>query len=294
MTGSNVPVTILGLGPMGSSLARAFVAAGHRTTVWNRTPSKQVPLVAAGAEPAETVAEAVAASPLVIVCVIDNEVAASILGQATTELSGTTVVNLTSDSPDRARQLAAWAAEHGIGYLDGAIMTPVTSIGRPEAVYLYSGPDELYQRHHPALASLGGTASYLGTDPGRAASFDAALLDIFWTGVAGVAHGLALARAEGITGAELLPYAQGIVELMGEVAVELAKAADDGEHPGDEATLVSAAAGMTHVIHAAQARGIDASVLRAAVGLADSAIRAGHGEAGLGQIIESMYPRSTT
>lgn len=36
-------ITMVGLGAMGGALARAFLGAGHATTVWNRTSSKIVP-----------------------------------------------------------------------------------------------------------------------------------------------------------------------------------------------------------------------------------------------------------
>ncbi|RSS80895.1 NAD(P)-dependent oxidoreductase, partial [Streptomyces sp. WAC02707] len=42
-------VTVLGLGPMGRALAGAFLAAGVRTTVWNRTPGREADLVERGA-----------------------------------------------------------------------------------------------------------------------------------------------------------------------------------------------------------------------------------------------------
>ncbi|MER6901101.1 NAD(P)-binding domain-containing protein, partial [Amycolatopsis sp. NPDC000740] len=49
MTGDiRTPVTVVGLGSMGRALAGAFLAAGHPTTVWNRTPDKAAPLVAGG------------------------------------------------------------------------------------------------------------------------------------------------------------------------------------------------------------------------------------------------------
>ncbi|MFD1535193.1 NAD(P)-binding domain-containing protein [Pseudonocardia aurantiaca] len=35
---TNTPVTVIGLGPMGQAMVRRFLAAGHRVTVWNRTP----------------------------------------------------------------------------------------------------------------------------------------------------------------------------------------------------------------------------------------------------------------
>src|SRR5207248_5420944 len=64
-------LTVIGLGAMGGRIAEVLLAAGHRTTVWNRTPSRADPLVAQGAIRADDVAEAVAASPLVLVCVLD-------------------------------------------------------------------------------------------------------------------------------------------------------------------------------------------------------------------------------
>ncbi|GAA3079292.1 hypothetical protein GCM10020000_76170 [Streptomyces olivoverticillatus] len=42
-------VTVIGLGAIGTALAGALVAAGHRTTVWNRTPGKGDALVEMGA-----------------------------------------------------------------------------------------------------------------------------------------------------------------------------------------------------------------------------------------------------
>ncbi|MGH3993945.1 MAG: NAD(P)-binding domain-containing protein, partial [Pseudonocardiaceae bacterium] len=65
-------VTVIGLGAMGSALARALVQNGHATAVWNRSPEKAGALVSQGAVRAATVGEAVAASPLTIACVVDD------------------------------------------------------------------------------------------------------------------------------------------------------------------------------------------------------------------------------
>lgn len=124
-------MTVLGLGPMGQALAAAFLAHGHPTTVWNRTPEKADALVAAGATRAATVADAVAAADLVIVCVIDYPAVHAIVDEAAETLRGRTLVNLTADSPDSARELAARAAGHGIDYLDGSIMSPTVTIDTP-------------------------------------------------------------------------------------------------------------------------------------------------------------------
>ena len=62
-------ITCIGLGLMGSALARALLAAGHRVTVWNRSPGKAEALVGLGAEEATSFSEAVAASPVVLICI---------------------------------------------------------------------------------------------------------------------------------------------------------------------------------------------------------------------------------
>ncbi|WP_198043033.1 MULTISPECIES: NAD(P)-dependent oxidoreductase [Actinoalloteichus] len=256
-----VPVTILGLGPMGRALAGAFLAAGHPTTVWNRSPGKEGDLISRGAVRAATAADAAAASPLVIVCVLDYDAVHAILGTVGDALRGRTLVNLTADSPARARETADWAAEHGVDYLDGSIMTPTTTIGGPSASVLYSGPTETYTRWAPTLAHLGGAANHLGTDPGRAAAHDIALLDFFWTSMHGLVHALALARAEGITAAELAPHAKGISAILPDIIDHYAAQITAGENPEEDAILASATTSISHIIHTARAHGLDTSAL---------------------------------
>ena len=282
------PVTVLGLGPMGKSLAGAFLAAGHPTTVWNRTPGKAGDLVARGAVEAATVEEAVAASPRTVLCVIDGAAARATVAPAAVALKGRTLVNLTTGSPADARALAAWAEERGIAYLDGSIMTPTDTIGTDAASVLYSGPAELFEAHAPALAALGGAATYLVADPGRAAAYEVALLDLFWTAMAGYAHAVALARAEGITAADLAPHAKGIAGILPDIIDDLAARIDAGRHTGDDSTVRSASAGMAHILHAAEARGLDTSVLTAARGLAERVVAEGHGDDGFSRIAELL------
>jgi 3-hydroxyisobutyrate dehydrogenase-like beta-hydroxyacid dehydrogenase len=282
------PVTVVGLGPMGQALAGAFLAAGHPTTVWNRSAARADALAARGALRAATVADAVTASPLVIVCLLDHGAVRAVLDPAAEALKGRTLVNLSSTSPGQARETAAWAAGVGIDYLGGAIMTPTPTIGRPSALVLYSGREDVYREHLPTLAGLGGTASYLGGDPGRAAAHDVALLAVFWSLVSGLVHGLALARAEGISGSALAPFAQPLFGLLPEMITRFAQQLDDGRHPGDRSTIASAAAGLDHIIHTAQADHIDTGVLVAYKAVVQRAIDAGHGADGLSRLAATL------
>ncbi|MFF2809051.1 NAD(P)-dependent oxidoreductase [Streptomyces sp. NPDC058000] len=286
-------VTVLGLGPMGRALADAFLSAGVRTTVWNRTPGRDRSLKERGAVGARTAEEAVAASDLTVVCVVNYEAATAILSRPAVAdaLTGRTVVNLTAGTPDEARATAVWAADHGVSYLDGAIMTPTTTIGTPDGVFLHSGPADLYHAHRPVLDALGGTHTHLGPDIGRAAGHDVALLDIFWTAMTGYAHALAVARAEGITARELAPFAKGIGAILPPLFDRIAADVDDGTYSGESSTLTSAASSMAHIAHASEAHGIDSGVIRAAEGLARRAVERGHGADGFSRVAELLGRR---
>ncbi|MFB7656242.1 MULTISPECIES: NAD(P)-dependent oxidoreductase [unclassified Streptomyces] len=290
---SAAAVTVLGLGPMGRALAAAFLDAGLRTTVWNRTPGRDGDLAARGAAVAASAEEAVAASPLTVVCVVNYDASDAVLRQepVAAALKGRTVVNLSADTPERARDTAEWARRHGVRYLDGAIMTPTPTIGTDDAVFLYSGAEELYREHQPVLAALGGSHTHLGEDAGRAAAYDVALLDIFWTAVAGYAHALAVARAEGVTGAELAPFAQGIAAILPPLFTEFAADTDAGTYSGELNPITSAASTMAHVVHASEAHGIDASVMRVIEGQARRVIALGHGTDGYTRVADVITRR---
>ncbi|WP_411132857.1 NAD(P)-dependent oxidoreductase [Streptomyces sp. C10] len=282
------PVTVLGLGAMGSALAGALVRAGHPTTVWNRTPGKAEALVARGAVRADTAAEAVAASPLVIVCVVDYAAVREILEPAGPRLSGRVLVNLTSDTPERARSFAAWAAGHGIDYLDGAVMVPTPDVGQPGATLLYSGSRQAFETYEETLKVLGGQAAYLGDDHAMAAVYDLGLLGFFYSAMAGLVHAFALAGSEGIPATEFAPFTDAIVGILPPLAAGMAQDLDRGVFRGDQDNLVMEAEGIAHIIEASVDRGLNTEVLAAVKGLADRSIAAGHGKAGFIGIIEEM------
>lgn len=153
-------LTLLGLGDMGTALARTWLAAGHCPTVWNRTPAKAAALAAEGASVAATAADAVAASALVVVCLLDDASVGSALEGI--DLTGKDLVNLTTSTPGEARARAAWAEERGARYLDGGIMATPTMIGAPGAAWV-----RLLQRLSRTLRQPPGTPGGPGRVPLR-------------------------------------------------------------------------------------------------------------------------------
>ncbi|WP_433892478.1 NAD(P)-dependent oxidoreductase [Streptomyces sp. CA-111067] len=282
-------VTVLGLGPMGRALSAAFLAAGHPVTVWNRTPGKAGELAARGAVVAGSVEEAVRDGQVIVACLIDYEAVRATL-ERPLDWAGRRLVNLTSGEPAQARAMAAWASARGIGYLDGAILTPTPAIGTAAATVLYSGAGEVHEAVRGVMAALGGDGVYLGDEPGRASAYDVALLDVFATSVNGIVHGFALAAAGGIEPGRFAAFATGIGGLLPELIARFGQQIQAGEYPGDRSTIGSAAAGIRHVINAARAHGIDTSALAASKGVIDRAVEAGYAEEGLARLATTLLP----
>ncbi|AKS31189.1 NAD(P)-dependent oxidoreductase [Mycolicibacterium goodii] len=285
-TTTPTPVTVLGLGPMGQALAGALLDAGYPVTVWNRTEAKAQALRDRGARWAPTPAAAVAASEVTLVNVVDHDAVDAILGAAGDALSDRTVIGLSSDTPDRARRTAKLVGNQG-RYLDGAIMTPTDTIGSQDASILLSGPHELYDAHRPVLDALG-RSSWVGDEYGRAAAFDMALLDLFWTSVGGFQHALMVASANGIEPEELLPHAHGIVAILSPVFTDLAERIERDRHDDSSASVSSVAASVRHLIAASRDAGVDAGLLDAFRGYVDATVAAGHGDAEISRIAQEM------
>lgn len=114
-------VTVIGLGPMGRAMAAAFLDRGYAVTLWNRTASRADELVARGAVLAPGVAEALAANEVVVLSLTDYAAMYAVLEPAEAALPGRVLVNLSSDTPERARTAARWAAERGAVHLTGGV-----------------------------------------------------------------------------------------------------------------------------------------------------------------------------
>ena len=205
-------IAVLGLGQMGTKLARLLLRAGMKVHVWNRTPDKAASLASHGAVVADTAAEAAAAAEAIVICVHDYAATHAILSASGVKaaLRGKLVLQLTTGSPQDARQLAAMAREAGAGYLDGAIQVAPEQMGQPDTTILVSGSRAAHADARGMLATLGGNIVYLGEDVAAAATMDLATLSYIYGASMGFFQGAALARAEGL---DVGVYG-GIVEAM--------------------------------------------------------------------------------
>jgi 3-hydroxyisobutyrate dehydrogenase-like beta-hydroxyacid dehydrogenase len=278
-------ITMIGLGPMGQAMVRTFLENGHGVTVWNRTASRADGVVAAGAVRAETVADAVAASELVLLSLTDYAAMYDILGKAEKALAGKVIVNLSSDTPEKTRAAGQWLKDRGAEFVSAGVMAPAELVGKPESYVFYSGPTEVFEKHRETLALLG-RVEFLGEDVRLAQLFYQAQLDIFLTSLSAFLHSTALVGSAGVPATAFVKYAKDNFDTMSYYLSEAAEYVEKGEHPGDLANVTMMGATADHIAQASRDAGIDVALPEAIKSHYDRAIAAGHGRSSWTSLVE--------
>lgn len=259
----NASVTVIGLGPMGRAMVRAFLAAGTAVTVWNRSRGKVDEMVALGATAADSVAAALAANEVAVLSLTDYPAMYQVLEQAPGALPGRTIVNLSSDSPENTRAGGAWVRRQGAEFLSGGVMSAGDDIAHPASYIFYGGPAEVFERHRDLLRPLS-PPEYLGADDGVAQVFYQALLVTFHPWLLAFDQALAVIERSGHDIDRFLPYAQRSAGAYPQFMADSVAAAKGGAGY-DESMYRMMIAGAGHIVDASEDAGVDAGLSHASM-----------------------------
>jgi 3-hydroxyisobutyrate dehydrogenase-like beta-hydroxyacid dehydrogenase len=168
-------VSVIGLGVMGTELARVLIESGYDVTIWNSTPEKAAPHVKAGAKLAETAVEAVKASKATITCIRTHSDTRALLETDPSALFGKTVIELSTGDANEAQSLMEWLQAQGANCLIGMISTFPSGIGKADSAIVTVGPESIWSDCAPILKTLAGKSAYIGANPKALAALFAAL-----------------------------------------------------------------------------------------------------------------------
>jgi 3-hydroxyisobutyrate dehydrogenase-like beta-hydroxyacid dehydrogenase len=272
-------VTVIGLGLMGTALARGLIHGGQRVTVWNRTPTKAAPLVDEGATLAESPATAALASPVTIVCLDGYATAREILGTETAEaaLSGRTLVQLSTGTPREARDTETWARGISASYIDGAILASPARIATPTCTLLLAGERSAFEASEPALRILAPSLRYLGEQVGAASALDCAILSMVVGWMLGTDHGVRVAETEELL-VEFAELAAAVAPRIVEHVAHITSVVQGDSYMDPQATVKTWAAATQHIRQQAIDAGINDEFPTLAADLFRRTVDAGYGD----------------
>ncbi len=160
-------IGFIGLGIMGRPMADNLLKAGFSLTVHNRTRSKERPLADAGANVAASAAEVAAESDVVVTMVPDTpDVEAVLLGHNGVHEAarpGLLVVDMSTISPDREREMATILREKGCELLDAPVTGGDVGAQQGTLMIMVGGEKTAFEKALPVLRAMGKGIHHVGS-----------------------------------------------------------------------------------------------------------------------------------
>lgn len=208
---TNTKVAVLGLGIMGSGMARNLLRAGFDAAVWNRSRSRTEALGEAGARIADTPAEAAQDADIVLAMLSDDEVSRTVWNGADGALAamrpGTVAIECSTLTAAWVRELAQAGSGRGVGVLDAPVTGSKAQANEGKLRFFVGGEAEVVDRARDVFGAMGNEVIHLGPS-GAGATLK--LVNNFLCGVqvASLAEAIAMLERSGLD----VPRA---VELLG-------------------------------------------------------------------------------
>ena len=272
-------IGFVGLGTMGSRMARHFLAAGHPLVVWNRTPERAAELVRDGAVLAATPAGVGADAELVITCVTDAAALRAIAGGDEGLLArpraGLAWIETSTIGAPASRELAQLAASRGVAYLEAPVTGSRRGAEEGTLLAMSGGPEALHATCEPVLRVFARKVIHVGPVGSAAVmkllgnTLIAFMLEgLAETAVLGARAGLALPAILEVVGASM--FASPFFAFKGDA---MARRAFDDVYFSIELM----AKDLALAAEEARARGVAMPGLEAIRGVLESARSLGHG-----------------
>ena len=156
-------IALFGTGLLGSAIAMRLLECGHNLVVWNRSPERCAPLLAAGARLAASPAEGADSADWLITVLSDGPTTAAVLLEGVGEaLAGRRVLQMGTIGVEESVALAAAVSDRGGRYLEAPVLG-----SRPEALagslqLMAGGDSELMTEALPLLQDLAPEPRHLG------------------------------------------------------------------------------------------------------------------------------------
>jgi 3-hydroxyisobutyrate dehydrogenase-like beta-hydroxyacid dehydrogenase len=279
-------VLVIGLGAMGSVLARLLLEKGKTLTVWNRSEEKALPLRAAGATYTPDISEAVAANDIILICIQDYPTTEKLLHGIS--LEGKTVVQFTTGTPQDARLMAASFTARGVEYLDGAILATPSQMGTAHTPIFLSGSKAAWDNSEATLRILGGALSYFGEAPGMAAAWDIAALSSMFGMMIGFLNGARIFESEGLQVADLGNMVLDIAPVLGQMVKDTSDDIQQQKYDNPQSSLDTCAITFDLMVRLSAENKLDAGYAQFAQQLFRKGQDAGYGQQRISALMKTL------
>ena len=194
-------IAVVGVGLMGSSLARHLLAAGFAVTVHDMDPAKVEAIVKEGGKKAGSPGQIASQVDVVMLSLpnshVVNEVVTDTLRLFETGSKGLVVIDTSTPDPEMSAELAAQLRQKGIEMLDATISGTSEMFAEKDAIFLVGGKEEVFKACEPIFSVMSKHAFRMGDNGAGAVTKLVANLVLTLNRMA-LAEGLTLAKKAGL------------------------------------------------------------------------------------------------
>ncbi|MFZ0213605.1 MAG: NAD(P)-dependent oxidoreductase [Candidatus Acidiferrales bacterium] len=285
-------VAILGLGLMGTGMARRLLSKGFPVAVYNRSRQKAEALAADGAAVAVSPREAAAKARVVISMVADDAASRAVWlgenGALASAAPGTVLIESSTLTTRWVREMAAAASRQKCEFLDAPVTGTKSHAASGELLFLVGGSAEALEAARPVLAAMSRDIVHLGPTGSGAVM---KLVNNFLCGVqaAAFAEAMALVEAGGLDSEQASKILCNGAPGSPLIKTIWARATGGDSTPNFHLRLM--AKDLKYSMEAAKQRGLTLKTAAPAIEVFEDATKNGYGDQDFAAVIEAQRRR---
>jgi len=207
LTANQVKLGFIGLGNMGSRIAQRLLDHGYQLEVYDRDRAKAEAIAAQGAAVAKNILELARAAHVVLSCLTNDEAVRSVYtgteGVLAGARPGTTVLEVSTISPEGSRELSRLGAQRGLEVLDVAISGSTPAAEQGMLTLLVGGSPDLFRAAEPIFQSVAKQYFLLG-GPGSGTTMKLVVNTLLGLGMQAISEAVVLGEKTGLDRKRLL------------------------------------------------------------------------------------------
>jgi 3-hydroxyisobutyrate dehydrogenase len=282
-------VALIGLGLMGSGMARRLLGAGFPLTVWNRNPERAKALAAEGAHAAATPREAAARADVVLSMVADDAASRAVWlgddGALAGATPGAVLVESSTVTVGWIGQLFREVAARGCELLDAPVTGSKPHAASGELVFLVGGSAAALESARPVLAAMSRSILHVGST-GRGALLKLVNNSMCGVQAASLAEALALIERSGLDRVKSLELLT--TGAPGSPLVKTLSARMTARDYTPNFLLRLMAKDLSYALGEGRRYGLALSTVASALEVVDQAVAAGNGEEDFSALVEPL------
>ncbi|MDH3661770.1 MAG: NAD(P)-dependent oxidoreductase [Alphaproteobacteria bacterium] len=196
-------IGVVGLGDMGSGLAKNLIAGGFETVGFDLSSERMAAFRAMGGRPAGSAAAVGEGADAAFVMVMNGDQAKAVIlgdGLASTLAPGSVVILTATIKPEEARAIGAGLEGTGIDLIDSPVSGGFPGAQGGTLTMMAAAADEALARARPAMEAVSKTIHHVGVEPGMGQTVKACLQSVIGSIFSATFEAAALAAKAGVSG----------------------------------------------------------------------------------------------